>query len=222
MRGLGTIDRRRFGGGLAAMLVALGALLVLAGASAADNPFGAGEEVQSGRLRGDMRLQRFPGWLCLSGAGGGDCSKGSDVAAYTDLGRVKLGATREVRLATQDPEEELQVKPASIAYTGDGTGFVAGASERGGRGIHWLVWNRRRAFGRGYDWLNNCRPDCARGRFHRFPATVRARRPRHGLFTRMTIVTLLHGRHVYDHRILQREPPYFVWGICDAAYTRPC
>lgn len=30
-------------------------------------------------------LKRFPGWKCFSGTGGGTCSKGRKVAAYTDV-----------------------------------------------------------------------------------------------------------------------------------------
>ena len=30
-------------------------------------------------------LKRFPGWRCFSGAGGGSCTKGRRVAAYSDI-----------------------------------------------------------------------------------------------------------------------------------------
>lgn len=32
-----------------------------------------------------VRLKRFPGWICTSGAGGGTCTKGEKVAAYSDI-----------------------------------------------------------------------------------------------------------------------------------------
>jgi hypothetical protein len=32
-----------------------------------------------------VRLKRFPGWICGSGSGGGSCTKGDKVAAYSDL-----------------------------------------------------------------------------------------------------------------------------------------
>jgi hypothetical protein len=32
-----------------------------------------------------VRLKRFPGWRCFSGTGGGSCTKGSRVAAYSDV-----------------------------------------------------------------------------------------------------------------------------------------
>jgi hypothetical protein len=33
----------------------------------------------------EIRLKRFPGWICTSGAGGGTCTKGDKVAAYSDI-----------------------------------------------------------------------------------------------------------------------------------------
>jgi hypothetical protein len=32
-----------------------------------------------------VRLKRFPGWICSSGTGGGSCTKGDKVAAYSDV-----------------------------------------------------------------------------------------------------------------------------------------
>jgi len=33
----------------------------------------------------EIRLKRFPGWVCFSGTGGGTCMKGKKVAAYSDV-----------------------------------------------------------------------------------------------------------------------------------------
>ena len=33
----------------------------------------------------EIRLKRFPGWRCFSGTGGGACTKGKKVAAYSDV-----------------------------------------------------------------------------------------------------------------------------------------
>jgi hypothetical protein len=33
----------------------------------------------------EVRLKRFPGWRCHSGTGGGTCTKGTKVAAYSDV-----------------------------------------------------------------------------------------------------------------------------------------
>ncbi len=108
-------------------------------------------------------------------------------------------------LATQEPGHEMQVRPNTVSYTGDGTGFL--------RGIHWRSWTARSAFGRGWAFTNDCRPDCADGHFHRSRARLRASRPRHGHFTRMTIVFRYGGRLIHDHRVLERGGGYWYWGI---------
>lgn len=150
---------------------------------------------------------------------------------------AQAGAASTVRLATQDEEAPLQVRPATIGYTGDGTGYLGGRGSRPRAhldrgGLHWLHWGRRSALAHGWDWLNDCRPDCAGGHFHPFPAIVRARRPRHGLFTRLTIETRLGGRWRFDHRKLGYTPPqqygeesfpaFWFWEICGNRYTSPC
>jgi hypothetical protein len=86
----------------------------------------------------------------------------------------------------------LQVKPATITYTGDGTGLLAGASVRNRQsGIDWSKWTTDLALGTGFNQLNNCEPDCAGGTFTGYPVKIELWRPRtlHGtlVFTRMTI-----------------------------------
>jgi hypothetical protein len=129
-------------------------------------------------------------------------------------------------LLTQDANVPFQVRPAIVAYTGDGTGYLGGArssphhTDRGR--IHWLTWNRRRGFGRATVWINNCRPNCARGQFSPHRGAVRVRRVRHGAFTRLTIHFRYRGRWRYDHRLLVKAGSDFFWGICDAKYTPHC
>jgi hypothetical protein len=123
------------------------------------------------------------------------------------------------KLATQAAEhdEELRVRPATISYTGDGTGYVGGRTtspdhyDRGG--IDWQSWDQRSAFGRGWVWINDCRPYCAAGHFHKARATVRASRPRDGLFTRLTIAYRWGGRDYRDHRVLEHAAGFYFWGI---------
>jgi hypothetical protein len=86
----------------------------------------------------------------------------------------------------------LKVRPASIVYTGDDTGVIAGAHVRGrDSAIQWTSWTYGAARGNGYDQLNDCRPDCAGGTFHGYPVKIVAWRPRrlHGVlaFTRLTL-----------------------------------
>jgi hypothetical protein len=135
-------------------------------------------------------------------------------------------ARTELRLATQDVEEPLQVEPKVVAYTGDGTGYLGGrkTSPRhfDSGGLRWLSWGAPTATARGYAWLNDCRPYCARGHFHPHPAVVRVRRPRHGLYTRLTIKFKYQHRWAYDHRALELSGGYYVWAICGSRFTKPC
>lgn len=148
------------------------------------------------------------------------------LAVLLVCGPAAASAQAEIRLATQGVEEPLQVEPPVVAYTGDGTGYLGGRTTSPGHldrgGLHWLSWGGPSALAHGYAWLNDCRPDCARGTFHRHRAVIRARRPRHELYTRMTIKFRYQGRWAYDHRILEYAAGYYVWGICGSRYTRPC
>jgi hypothetical protein len=86
----------------------------------------------------------------------------------------------------------LQVRPAIISYTGDGTGFLGGPRARDQRShLRWSAWTRQLARGTGFDQINDCNPFCARGHFHGFPIRIELWRPRTLagtlVFTRMTI-----------------------------------
>jgi hypothetical protein len=61
----------------------------------------------------------------------------------------------------------LHVKPSSFMFAcGDGSSYV--------QGIAWTVWGSRDAVGDGTLFINDCTPDCARGHFHSYAATVEA------------------------------------------------
>jgi hypothetical protein len=62
------------------------------------------QEVDDGGA-GYVLLKRFPGWRCVSGAGGGSCTKGTKVAAYSDLGlsRIARRRTRQHRHKAKQP-----------------------------------------------------------------------------------------------------------------------
>ncbi len=92
----------------------------------------------------------------------------------------------------------LQVRPAVIGFTGDGTGFLGGFTgaswvgrpsrevlQWAGR-IHWSTWTSTEASGTGAIWSNNGEPDDARGTFYPRAATVRAYDPVNGVFRRLT------------------------------------
>jgi hypothetical protein len=83
----------------------------------------------------------------------------------------------------------LQVRPATITYTGDGTGYLGGANRNSS--IHWTKWTTHIAVGTGFNQLNNCIPSCAGGKFHGYRVKIELWRPRtvggRFVFTRLTI-----------------------------------
>src|SRR5690242_3359603 len=85
---------------------------------------------------------------------------------------------------------DLKAKPASITYTGDGSGFFAGGPKSNHRAkpLSWSSWTATGSQGSGFNWLNDCTPNCAAGTFHRFAVNLHAYRPRtlggHLIFTR--------------------------------------
>jgi hypothetical protein len=71
------------------------------------------------------------------------------------------------------------VRPKTpLHLSGDSTVYFAGAGGFGGRratrSVSWTSWNAHAAVGRGALYLNNCEPDCARGKFIGYPGTLRA------------------------------------------------
>ena len=90
----------------------------------------------------------------------------------------------------------LQVKPFQIIWTGDATGVFAGRGTAGkhpkfGR-LHWSKWTATEGKGTGANWLNDCVPFCAAGKYTPFNANFTAYRPRvvsgFKLFTRLKVV----------------------------------
>ncbi len=84
------------------------------------------------------------------------------------------------------------VKPTEIIYSGDGSEFFAG--NRGARKagqLHWTTWNGTDGLGTGYQWINNCSPSCANGKFSLYPVTLKAYRPqkesKYYIFTRLKV-----------------------------------
>lgn len=95
-------------------------------------------------------------------------------------------------LSARHAHKGLQVRPPLIVYTGDGTGFLGGANAHSTRSrIRWQKWTARVATGSGFNQINDCKPYCAAGKFHRYPVRIEMWRPRTiartPVFTRMTI-----------------------------------
>jgi hypothetical protein len=104
----------------------------------------------------------------------------------------------------------LRVRPATISYTGDGTGIVGGfdgTSVRRPGHLRWLSYTRRDGRARGLLWLDDCEPSCAEGTFHATPVRVHVWRARHGVFRRLTLSFRSRGRRWLDRRRAAYMPP---------------
>ncbi|ALV31564.1 hypothetical protein [Streptomyces sp. CdTB01] len=81
-----------------------------------------------------------------------------------------------------------RVRPANFMLAcGDGNSRLAS--------LHWTAWGRDGARAQGVNWVNDCKPYCAAGRFHAYPVVVRLdharpwkKHPRLRHYTRMTLV----------------------------------
>jgi hypothetical protein len=119
-----------------------------------------------------------------------------DPASAERCGRTIARRVRPKRLvlfppACQAHYRGLRQRPRSVLVAcGDGNLQL--------RSMRWRGWNSGKARGRGQALLNDCRPYCAAGRFHRLPVRVRLTRPQYcsGL-----------GRYIYtrlSYRYLRR------------------
>jgi hypothetical protein len=110
-----------------------------------------------------------------------------------------------------------QIRPASIVYTGDGSGVLGGVDGVDGRNrpghLSWRKWARTQALGSGAVWLDDCTPDCAKGTFHPYPVQVVAFRPVKGHFTRLTLRYTYHGKREIDRRGISRAHGYWSYYI---------
>ena len=116
-----------------------------------------------------------------------------------------LGAKRGAGRQDEDPRlrrdpssgKTLKAKPSQIIWTGDGHRRVAAAAARpastpSSGGLHWGQWTATVGEGSGANWLNDCIPFCADGKFTPFNANFTAYRPRvisgFKVFTRLKVV----------------------------------
>jgi len=87
--------------------------------------------------------------------------------------------------------------PAALAvFTGSAGAFIA-------------------AVGKGVDWIDNCKPDCAEGTFHPYRGRAVAYKAQHKRFRRLTIHFHYHHRWHVDRRTLTHSGSYFAWAIAD-------
>ena len=118
------------------------------------------------------------------------------------------------------PGHQFRVKPASIAISGDGSFFFAGRRRPHHRPapLKWRNWTATGGHGTGFNWVNNCKPDCADGRFTLYPVKLHVWRPRHVgghfILTRMTVTyTGSHPRHTKKTGVykVSHHNSFFFW-----------
>ena len=130
-------------------------------------------------------------------------------------------STRLPRLLGDGPHGRLtwQTRPAQIVYTGDGSGVLGGFDGTGARHaahpghLKWAIWTATQAKGSGAVWVDDCTPDCARGKFTAHAVKVRAFRPVKGRFTRLTLRYSYHGKHYVDRRGIWRTGTFWSYYI---------
>ena len=123
----------------------------------------------------------------------------------------------------------LQQRPFVVSWTGDSTGYLGGGTgrrfvtkadlaRRGTRAnfgrLRWTTWNATQGQAWGVNWLNNCNPSCAQGRYFPKNVNVHVYRPNaSGLFTRLEILSK--NNRVLVRRFAERQFGFWVWGVGD-------
>ncbi|HXE44085.1 MAG TPA: hypothetical protein VN635_02695 [Conexibacter sp.] len=120
---------------------------------------------------------------------------------------------------TQGVRHPFAVRPASIGYTGDGTGFLGGSDGSGPRHpghLHWSTYTQHEGIATGVDWLDDCDPSCAGGDFHPVSVRVRVFRTGSGHFTRLLLRYRYNGENIVDRRGIRYvggDPGYWTYYI---------
>jgi hypothetical protein len=91
-------------------------------------------------------------------------SSGHAGARAADFPDVRSGSARPA-IAVPDCLGKPKVRPKSMTFTCADAGFYAD-------GLGWLAWGGRTAVALGNAHANDCTPDCASGRFHRYRILV--------------------------------------------------
>ncbi|MEA2473513.1 MAG: hypothetical protein QOE06_1428 [Thermoleophilaceae bacterium] len=147
------------------------------------------------------------------------------LAAAAVLGALAFPAASSASLPkvlTQDEAHPFVVRPASISYTGDGTGVIGGfdgtyADDPGH--LTWGKYTKNQGRATGALWLDDCDPSCAEGTFTAVPVSVHVFRPSHGRFTRLTLKYTYQNDHYTDRRAIRHYssdgygPSYWMYYI---------
>ncbi len=114
---------------------------------------------------------------------------------------------------------DLQAKPSSITYSGDGSAFFAGAKGSNNRAkpLTWSSWTASGGQGSGFNWLNNCKPNCAAGTFHTFAVKLDAYSPKrvggHLIFSRIKVTYTgqmpKHANRTQTWKVVYQSHGYF-------------
>jgi hypothetical protein len=125
-------------------------------------------------------------------------------------------APGQARPKLHDGVDGFKVRPAAILVSGDGSGWLGGdgygATPPDYGTIRWTKFRRSGARGRGRMFINDCDPDCAGGTFSNWKAVIRARRVRHGHYTRLSAAYERNGeRLVARWTLVRSSPTYAYW-----------
>jgi hypothetical protein len=107
-----------------------------------------------------------PSASAASPAGGSSTgpSTGTSPSASSSLIAVTVCTEPADGCTVAGAGQYMAVKPAMITTSGDGSAYVDK--------ITWSSWGGSRAAGSGTLEINNCNPNCARGTYTGYPATV--------------------------------------------------
>lgn len=94
-------------------------------------------------------------------------------------GNALAGVLPAIPSMTSNPKA-VSYRPAEMVHSGDGSAYLAGngASARSPGKIRWTSWTGSEALGSGANWLNNCTPSCAQGKYTAYLSSVLAYRPK--------------------------------------------
>jgi hypothetical protein len=136
-------------------------------------------------------------------------------AGIAVLAVAVAAAPAQARPRLHDGVDGFKVRPATVLVSGDGSAWLGGAGhgEPPNYGtIRWTKFRRSFARGRGRMFINDCDPDCAGGTFSNWKAVIRARRVRHGHYTRLSAAYERNGeRLVARWTLVRSSPTYAYW-----------
>jgi hypothetical protein len=135
------------------------------------------------------------------------------VAAAGLTASTALAANPLPTLLTGSGENAFAVRPATINYTGDGSGVLGRFPSKNKGFLRWTSWGPQAAMATGTVWLNDCQPSCAGGQFRAYNVRLTADHVRGAHFTQMTLRYRYNGKAVVDSRTLERIGVTYQWAI---------